>query len=102
MSAEILIVVFLIIANLPWVSDRILCVVPLKSPKKVIFRLLEMLVFYIVSLLIAIAFEMKFSGEIYPQGWEFFTITLCLFLVLAVPGVVYRYQWLTMMKEKSS
>jgi uncharacterized protein DUF2818 len=102
MSAEILIVVFLIIANLPWASDRILCVFPLKSPKKVIFRLLEMLVFYIVSLLIAIAFEMKFSGEIYPQGWEFFTITLCLFLVLAVPGVVYRYQWLTMTKEKSS
>jgi uncharacterized protein DUF2818 len=61
-----------------------------------------MMVFYIVSLLIAIAFEMKFSGEIYRQGWEFFTITFCLFLVLAVPGVIYRYQWLTMSKEKSS
>jgi Protein of unknown function (DUF2818) len=102
MSEATLIIIFFIIANLPWVSDRILCVFPLQSPKKVIVRLLEMVVFYIVSLLIAIAFEMKFSGEVYPQGWEFFTITLCLFLVLAVPGVVYRYQWLTISKEKSS
>lgn len=102
MSAATLIIVFFVIANLPWVSDRILCVFPLKSNKKVIFRLLEMMVFYIVSLLIAIAAEMKFSGDVYPQGWEFITITFCMFLVLAVPGVIYRYQWLTMTKQKSS
>ena len=66
-----------------------------------VVRLLETLVFYINSLLIAIAFELKFSGEVYPQGWEFFTITLCLFFVLAVPGVVYRYQWLPMQEEKA-
>jgi len=102
MSVATLIVIFFIIANLPWVSERILCIFALKSNKKVIVRLLEMIVLYIVSLLIAIAFEMKFSGEVYPQGWEFFTITFCLFLVLAVPGVIYRYQWLAMQKEKSS
>jgi hypothetical protein len=101
MSVATLIIIFFIIANLPWLSDRVFCVFALKSHKKVIIRLLEMLVFYIVSLLIAIAFEMKFSGEVYPQGWEFFTITFSLFLVLAVPGVVYRYQWLAMNKDKT-
>ncbi|OUR64581.1 hypothetical protein A9Q79_04555 [Methylophaga sp. 42_25_T18] len=98
MSATTLILLFFIIANLPWLSDRLFCIYPLKTTKRVSIRLAEMLVFYIVSLLIAIAFELKFSGEIYPQAWEFFTVTFCLFLVLAVPGVVYRYQWLAMKK----
>lgn len=98
MSAVTLILLFFIIANLPWISDRVFCVYPLKTTKKVIVRLAETLVFYIISLLIAIAFELEFSGEVYPQTWEFFTITFCLFLVLAVPGVIYRYQWLTMQK----
>jgi len=98
MSATTLILLFFIIANLPWLSDRLLCIYPLITPKRAWIRLVEMLVFYIVSLLVAIAFELKFSGEIYPQGWEFFTVTFCLFLVLAVPGVIYRYQWLAMQK----
>ncbi len=98
MSAVTLILLFFIIANLPWISDRVFCIYPLKTTKKVIIRLAETLVFYIISLLIAIAFELKFSGEVYPQTWEFFTITFCLFLVLAVPGVIYRYQWLAMQK----
>lgn len=98
MSATTLILLFFIIANLPWLSDRLFCIYPLNTAKRVWIRLVEMLVFYIVSLLVAIAFELKFSGEIYPQGWEFFTVTFCLFLVLAVPGVIYRYQWLAMQK----
>ena len=98
MSATTLILLFFIIANLPWLSERLFCIYPLKATKRAILRLVEMLVFYLVSLLIAIAFELRFSGEIYPQGWEFFTVTFCLFLVLAVPGVVYRYQWLAMQK----
>lgn len=58
-----------------------------------------MIVFYIVSLLIAVAFELKFSGDIHEQAWEFFVTTFCLFLVLAVPGVIYRFQWLPMQKK---
>jgi len=26
-----------------------------------------------------------------PQGWEFFAVTGCLFIVLAYPGFVMRY-----------
>jgi hypothetical protein len=93
MSVTTLILIFLIIANLPWINDRLFCVFVLKAPKKIVIRLAETIVFYLASLLIAIAVELNFSGEVYPQGWEFFSITFCLFMVLAVPGVIYRYQW---------
>jgi hypothetical protein len=33
------------------------------------------------------------QGVVYPQGWEFYAITYCLFLVFAYPGFVYRYMW---------
>jgi hypothetical protein len=67
--------------------------------KPIWVRLAELMVYYILTLLVSIAFEQRFSGDIYPQGWEFFTSTFCLFLVLAVPGVVYRYQWLPMQEK---
>jgi hypothetical protein len=49
--------------------------------------------------LIAIAFETRYAGDIYPQNWEFFVTTFSLFLVFAVPGVVYRYQWLPLQEK---
>jgi len=30
-------------------------------------------------------------GNVFPQNWEFFAITLTLFAVLAFPGFVFRY-----------
>lgn len=99
MSVTLLIVLLLIIANLPWMSNRVFMVLALKSPKSVVIRLAEQLVYYLMGLLIAIGFEMRFSGEIYPQTWEFFVTTFCLFLVLAVPGMIYRYQWLPMQQK---
>lgn len=94
MSPTALILLFLIIANLPWLTERVFLVFPIRSIKSVFVRLIELVVFYFGSLLIAIGVEMQFSGDIYPQSWEFFVTTFCLFLVLSVPGVIYRYQWL--------
>jgi hypothetical protein len=34
--------------------------------------------------------EKKLNGEIYAQDWEFYAVTLCLFLVFALPGFIYR------------
>lgn len=31
------------------------------------------------------------AGNVFSQGWEFYAITACLFLVLAFPGFVFRY-----------
>jgi glucan phosphoethanolaminetransferase (alkaline phosphatase superfamily) len=89
---------FLLIANLPWFGDRLFMVFSLQK-KKMWVRLVELLVYYVLSLLIAIAFETRYAGDIYPQNWEFFVTTFSLFLVFAVPGVVYRYQWLPLQEK---
>lgn len=94
MTPIVLILLFLLIANLPWFTDRVFMVYPLANGKPVIVRLIELIVLYFASLLIGIAAEIQFSGEVFPQQWEFFVTTFCLFLVLSVPGVIYRYQWL--------
>ncbi len=98
MSVWLMIGLFVLIANLPWIGNRVFFIWPLQ-PKPVWIRLVELLVYYFISLLIGIAFEIRFSGDVYTQQWEFFVTTLSLFLVLAVPGVVYRYQWLPMQKK---
>lgn len=98
MSVWLMIGLFLLIANLPWIGNRVFFIWRLQQ-KPVWVRLVELVVYYFISLLIGIAFEIRFSGDVYNQQWEFFVTTLSLFLVLAVPGVVYRYQWLPMQKK---
>lgn len=102
MSSTTLILLFLIIANLPWFTERVFLVFPLNKVKSVLVRLIELIVFYFASLLIAIAAEIQFSGDVFPQQWEFFVTTFCLFLVLSVPGVIYRYQWLQMGEKQKA
>ena len=53
-------------------------------------RLLEVLVLYVLVGMLGFAFEMNL-GNRFPQTWEFYAITLSLYLVLAYPGYVYRY-----------
>ena len=59
-------------------------------------RLLELLVFYALVGVLGFAFEANL-GNRFQQGWEFYAITLSLFLVLGYPGFVWRY----LMKRKS-
>ncbi len=96
MSALMLILMAFVIANLPWLTERLFFVIPLSTGKPFWLRLVELIAFYLVSLLVAIWAEMQFSGDVHPQEWEFFVTTFCAYLVLAVPGVVYRYQWLAL------
>lgn len=58
--------------------------------KSLWMRLLELLVLYAVVGAIAWFFENSI-GNAFPQGWEFYAVTGCLFLVLAYPGYVLRY-----------
>lgn len=53
-------------------------------------RLLELLVFYGLVGMLGFAFEANI-GNPFSQTWEFYSITLCLYLVLGYPGFVYRY-----------
>ena len=77
-------------AYLPFVNGRLLAVLPLKFPKNLGVRLLELVLFYFIVGGMALLLEQR-AGRIAPQNWEFYAITGTLFLTLAFPGFVYRY-----------
>jgi len=77
-------------ANLPFFNDRVFAVFPLKRRKLLVLRLAEMLVLYLVVGVVGFSLEATI-GTNFPQTWEFFAITGCLFIVLAFPGFVLRY-----------
>jgi hypothetical protein len=99
MSVFTLLLIFFVLASLPWMTERPFLLLPIKKAKSILIRIIELLVYYLVALLVSIAFEMQFAGDVYSQQWEFFVTTFCLFLVLATPGVIYRYQWLPMQQK---
>ena len=80
----------LVLANLPFASQRLFGAVRMRSPKQLPLRLLELVVLYFVVLGIGLLLE-KRAGQIAPQGWEFYAVTAAVFLTLAFPGFVYRY-----------
>lgn len=91
-AAWLLIAAAFVSANLPWLSERILLVVPSRrGSKRVWWRWAEWLVLYFLVGLIALGLERKLTGERYPQDWEFYAVTLCIFLVFALPGFIYRH-----------
>ncbi len=100
MSSMVLISGFLIAASLPFLTQRFFLFWPCPAGKPVRLRLLELLVFYGLCMLLARGLESRFSGDIYPQTWEFYVTTFCFFLVLAAPSVIYRYQWLPAQKKR--
>jgi len=87
---SLVVLVALVAANLPFVSQRLLAVLPLARDKGLGLRLLELLVFYGAVGAFSAYLEHR-GGQIAPQGWEFYAITLAVFMTLAFPGFVYRY-----------
>lgn len=85
-----LVLVALLAANLPFLTDRLFVVWTPSRPKTLGLRLLEVLVLYGLTGLLAWLLERRL-GRVADQGWEFFAITAALFLTLAFPGFVYRY-----------
>lgn len=80
-------------ANLPFLNERCFAIVALQRfslSKPVFVRLLELLALYFVVLGLGFFLEAQL-GNRFPQGWEFYATTLCLFLVLSFPGFVLRY-----------
>lgn len=81
-------------ANLPWFSERLFYVIPLKrQPKNIGWCALELIVLYFVMGAVGFYTESATAGQSAPQHWEFYAITASLFLVFAFPGFVYRYLW---------
>lgn len=85
-------VVAFALANLPWLSERILFVFACKEAGKPFWaRLGEWLLLYCCTGLLAAGLEHKATGDVYPKGWEFYSIGFFIFLVFAFPGFLYRH-----------
>jgi hypothetical protein len=96
-ASWIVVAVALAAANLPFANERVFGFVSLKPTqteqartKPFVARLLELLVLYFLVGLVGYLLESRI-GNVFAQGWEFYAVTGCLFLVLAFPGFVFRY-----------
>ena len=89
----LLILVALICANLPWFSNKYFFFISPKGGKKTSFPfVIEWLLMYFLVALIAVLVELKVQGIIHPKTPEFFAVTLCLFAVFALPGLIYKFE----------
>jgi hypothetical protein len=89
-SIWLVIVLAFCAANLPFVSQRVLGIVPLADGKNLAVRLGELVLMYFAVGGIGLLLE-QHRGQIAPQRWEFYAVTGALFLTFAFPGFVYRY-----------
>jgi hypothetical protein len=96
-ASWLVIVLALTFANLPFMNEKLFGFIPLGSTgqegarrKHFALRLVELIVLYFVVGALGYALESRI-GNAFPQNWEFYAITACLFIVLAFPGFVVRY-----------
>ncbi len=90
LQITLLLALALVAANLPFLNHRVLLLGPVRHPKALALRLLELVLMYFVVGAVGLMLE-QHAGQIAPQGWEFYAITATMFLTLAFPGFVYRY-----------
>ncbi|MGF6148657.1 Protein of uncharacterised function (DUF2818) [Kingella potus] len=86
-----LVILALILANLPFATHRLFGIKTLPR-KHAGHHLLELAAAYALTAALARLLESR-AGPVHPQGWEFYAVTVCLFLTAAFPGFVWRYFW---------
>lgn len=89
-SVWLVVMLAFLMANMPFVSNRLFAMYALNLPKNLALRLAELLVWYFVVGGVGLYLEQR-NGQIAPQGWEFYAITGTLFVTFAFPGFTYRY-----------
>ena len=89
-SVWLVLLLALLLANLPFLSNRLFTIIRLTTGKNLAMRLGELLVSYFIAGGVGILLEQR-AGQIAPQGWEFYAITGALFITFAFPGFTYRY-----------
>ena len=89
-SIWLVILAALFAANLPFMNQRLLAVIPMARTKTLAMRLAELVFFYFLVGGLGLLLE-KRAGQIAPQGWEFYAVTGAVFMTLAFPGFIWRY-----------
>ncbi|HRI18104.1 MAG TPA: DUF2818 family protein [Burkholderiaceae bacterium] len=86
----LVLVVALVAANLPFVSERLFIVGPRRVSKALGWRLLELALLGAATVGLGFLIESRL-GQRSPQGWEFYAALTFMFLTFASPGFVWRY-----------
>ncbi|ORU90051.1 MAG: hypothetical protein A6F71_03585 [Cycloclasticus sp. symbiont of Poecilosclerida sp. M] len=103
MANQLLIITYLVLifaaANVAWVRDKaIFNTLSLSFPNG--SRWLEWFLLYVVSVGLGLLLELKLLGTLSEQSWEFYVVTLCLFVVFALPGFIYCYDLKKILKRR--
>jgi hypothetical protein len=89
-AVGVVLVVAMLAANAPFLNNRLFLVGPLRAPKSLVWRLVELLAYATVVALVGRAIEGQL-GQVVGQRWEFYAVGALTFLTLAFPGFVWRY-----------
>ena len=89
-SVWLVVILALLVANMPFISNRLFSVYALGMRKNLAVRLAELLVWYLLVGGFSIYLEHR-NGQISSQGWEFYAVTAALFITFAFPGFTYCY-----------
>ncbi|TFU96855.1 DUF2818 family protein [Bacillus stratosphericus] len=87
----ILLLLAFIFANAPFLTPRLLGIFALKH-KHFGHHLLELFTGFGITAGLAYLLESR-AGSVHPQGWEFYAVAVCLYLIFAFPAFVRRYFW---------
>ena len=86
-----LLLLTLLIANFPFLTQRGFGIIALKR-KRIMHHLVELLIGFFLVGAIAYVLESR-SGSVHSQGWAFYVVVVCVYLVFAFPAFVWRYFW---------
>ncbi len=95
----LLLVTAIVLANIPFIlSNRLFLFIKVPH-KSIVVNLIEWFSYFILTGLFAYLLESKSMGHVSPQTWEFYTITLFMFIIFAFPGFIYRYNLKKFLKQ---
>ncbi|SSY70211.1 DUF2818 family protein [Alysiella crassa] len=92
-----LLILAVLMANAPFLTQRGLGIIALKR-KTFWHHLAEWALGLVLVGGLGYLLE-KRTGAVHTQGWEFYAVVLCLYLVFAFPAFVWRYFWQGRHKE---
>ncbi len=87
----LLLVTAIILANIPFILGNRLFLFIKVPHKSIVVNLIEWFSYFVLTGVFAYQLEMKSMGHASQQTWEFYTITLFMFMIFAFPGFIYRY-----------
>lgn len=95
----LLLITAIVLANIPFIlSNRLFLFIKVPH-KSIVVNLIEWFVYFFITGLFAYLLENKSMGHVSPQTWEFYTITLFMFIIFAFPGFIYRYNLKKFLKQ---